>query len=52
MDLPLSSPQVTPSAAVANPRPVLPTIAPARHESTDEHDDDTDSPERKSDNAA
>ncbi|HSS07750.1 MAG TPA: ribonuclease E/G, partial [Rhodanobacteraceae bacterium] len=52
MELPLSSPQATPSAAVANPRPALPTIAPTRHESADEHGDDKDSAEQKSDSAA
>jgi ribonuclease E len=57
LDLPLSSPQSSPSAMTANPKPALPTvaptpIAPARSDSTEVRKDETDRPERESDNAA
>jgi ribonuclease E len=57
LDLPLSSPQSSPSAVTANPRPPQPTVAPtpsapARSDSTDVKKEEADRSERESDNAA
>jgi hypothetical protein len=60
LDLPLSQPQSTPSAAIVNPSPSLPIVATtppasARSESSAEErtgDPETKSAERESDNAA
>jgi ribonuclease E len=57
LELPLSSPQSSPSAATANPQAPSPTVTPrpatpARSDSTDSGNEETDRPERESDNAA
>jgi ribonuclease E len=57
LELPLSSPQSSPSVATANPQTPSPAVAPrpaapARSDSTDSGNEETDRPEHESDNAA